>query len=180
MPNHNKKRQPLPPGKLTAWQPLQPAHASPRAGWTMEQLIQDVLDTSPVDITYAEAERLIHDSLQAETYVNNHYVVTLREIGHTATGPAMVHLSIRRADRSQVGPERFRDFQRIKNELVGPECEAVELYPAESRLVDSADQYHLWVVVSPTWRFPFGFDSGRFVVGPREGSPATQTPFREV
>jgi hypothetical protein len=26
----------------------------------------------------------------------------------------------------------------IKNELVGPEHEAVELYPAESRLVDSA------------------------------------------
>jgi hypothetical protein len=34
----------------------------------------------------------------------------------------------------------WRDLQRIKNQLVGPECEAVELYPAESRKVDTANQ----------------------------------------
>ncbi|MDR3404310.1 MAG: hypothetical protein P4L99_17560 [Chthoniobacter sp.] len=52
----------------------------------------------------------------------------------------------------------WREFQRIKNELVGPECEAVELYPAESRLVDTANQYHLWVNPDPRFRFPFGYD----------------------
>ena len=33
--------------------------------------------------------------------------------------------------------------------------EAVELYPAESRLVDNANQWHLWCVTG--FRFPFGF-----------------------
>src|SRR5438034_10689879 len=31
---------------------------------------------------------------------------------------------------------RWRDLQRIKNELMGPEREAVEVFPAESRLHD--------------------------------------------
>jgi hypothetical protein len=52
----------------------------------------------------------------------------------------------------------WRDLQRIKNELVGPECEAVELYPAESRLVDTANQYHLWADADPTYRFGLGFN----------------------
>jgi len=29
--------------------------------------------------------------------------------------------------------------------IVGEEHEAFEVYPAESRLVDTANQYHLWV-----------------------------------
>ena len=35
-------------------------------------------------------------------------------------------------------------FQQIKNELVGTEQEMVELYPAESRLLNSGHMYHLW------------------------------------
>jgi hypothetical protein len=54
-----------------------------------------------------------------------------------------VLLSIRRNDRA--AERDWRVFQRIKNLLVGSEREAVELYPAQSRLVDSANQYHLWV-----------------------------------
>lgn len=49
----------------------------------------------------------------------------------------------------------WRDFQRIKNELLGDEYEACELYPAEDRLVDGANQYHLWAI---NGQFPFGFD----------------------
>lgn len=60
----------------------------------------------------------------------------------------------------------WRDFQRIKNELVAPEAEAVELFPAESRLVDTANHYHLWVF--PEYRFPFGMQA-REVSGPQPG-----------
>jgi hypothetical protein len=35
----------------------------------------------------------------------------------------------------------WRELQRIKNEIVGDEIEAVELYPAESRLLDTANWY---------------------------------------
>jgi len=52
-------------------------------------------------------------------------------------------LSIRRNDR---GAEcDWRIFQRIKNELAGPEREAVQLFPAMSRCVDTSNQYYLWV-----------------------------------
>ena len=51
-------------------------------------------------------------------------------------------------------------MQRIKNELCGTETEAVEIYPAESRLADTANQYHLWCV-EPGVHFPFGFNDGR-------------------
>lgn len=67
----------------------------------------------------------------------------------------MTHLSIRRNDRN--GRPSWPDTQQIKNALVGAECEGVELYPAESRLVDVADQYHLWVITNPAFRFGFGF-----------------------
>lgn len=74
-----------------------------------------------------------------EVFKNSLYTVFRREMA-----PGVVHLSIRRNDRTTA--KDWRDFQRIKNELCGPEWEGLELYPAESRLVDSANQYHLWVL----------------------------------
>jgi len=38
----------------------------------------------------------------------------------------------------------WRDFQRIKNDLVGSDWEAVELYPDEQRLMDPSNYYMLW------------------------------------
>jgi hypothetical protein len=38
----------------------------------------------------------------------------------------------------------WREFQAIKNQLAGEECEAFELYPAESRLLDPSNYYSLW------------------------------------
>jgi hypothetical protein len=67
----------------------------------------------------------------------------------------MWHLSIKRQDRMPVFG--WRDIQTIKNEIIGPEHEAVQLFPAESRLVDGANQYHLYVLKDAALRFPFGF-----------------------
>lgn len=39
-------------------------------------------------------------------------------------------------------------LQGIKNEIVGPEFEAVELYPAQSRLMNHECCYHLWILAS--------------------------------
>lgn len=92
---------------------------------------------------------------------NDRYQVSVRRFEGGPDGAAIVHLSVRRLDRAAV--RDWRDMQRIKNQLLGPECEAVELYPAESRLVDSANQFHLWGVDDPAYRWPIGFDAGRFV-----------------
>ena len=112
-------------------------------------------------------EKLWHveSAVQSLTYLhiyeNNLYHV---EIAH---GHPFIHLDISRRDG---GPcKNWRHFQQIKNELVGPEHEAMELFPAESRLVDAGNEYHLWVHAVPTQRFPVGFDR-RFVLDDRAGS----------
>lgn len=69
-----------------------------------------------------------------------------------------LHLSIH--DRPRSTRHDWRDFQRIKDELVGPEREAVELYPAASRLLDTANEYHLWVLPVGE-RYGLGMDFGR-------------------
>jgi hypothetical protein len=115
-------------------------------------------------------------------FINSRYQVEVRELSGT-DAPADVrlwHLSIKRHDKDVVGAERFRDFQRIKNELVGEETEAVELYPAESRLVDTSNQYHLWCIegAEPGAFFGFGYGERRIVVG-HSGGPGSsrQHPF---
>lgn len=107
---------------------------------------------------------------------NNIYQVAIKDTMLDGQSGHMLHLSIKRIDRKPVGIERFRDFQRIKNELVGPENEAVEIYPAESRLVDSANQYHLWTFKRTSDRFPFGMSDRRFVTGESHAG-AVQQPF---
>lgn len=92
---------------------------------------------------------------QEALYVNNRYQVAVRRLPPCEGWPALIHLSIKRLDRAAI--HDWRDLQRIKNELVGPEHEAVELYPAESRLVDTSNQYHLVCCADPTYRFPFGW-----------------------
>jgi len=64
-----------------------------------------------------------------------------------------IWLSIKRHDK-----EAFHDwrvFQRIKNAILGEEWEGVEIYPAESRLVDTCNQYHLfcWSDTFPIYVF---------------------------
>lgn len=69
----------------------------------------------------------------------------------------------------------WREFQWMKNQLCGPECEAVEVYPAETRLVDTANQYYL-LVLPPGLRFTFGFVE-REVSELLLTSRSTQRPF---
>ena len=102
---------------------------------------------------------------------NSRYVVVMRDVGGGGEGK-LIWLSIKNADNS--ARHDWREFMRIKNDLVGTDVEAVELYPAESRLVDNANQFHLWAVVG--FRFPFGFEE-RLV---SEDTPGvTQRPFEK-
>lgn len=74
-------------------------------------------------------------------FVNCHYVVQVREYDDPRFG-LVVHLWIRNNDGSTF--HDWQEFQRIKNELVGPEWTAVEVYPPQSELVDDANLYHLF------------------------------------
>ena len=90
----------------------------------------------------------------APVLINNHYQVMLRGFAERPPWGRVLWLSIKRRDRQPI--HDWRDLQRIKNEVTSPELEAVEIYPAESRLVDSSNQYHLWVFVDG-WKFPYGY-----------------------
>lgn len=109
-------------------------------------------------------------------WLNSRYQVNVYDVPAGAW-PSLWWLSIKRRDKGPPGPERFRDFQRIKNEIVGPEHEAVEMYPAESRLVDTSNQFHLWVFKDPTVRLPFGFTDRR--IDRVSAGGAIQQPFEE-
>jgi hypothetical protein len=112
-----------------------------------------------------------------EMFLNNRYQVSRRRthVYRDDTGEIVcdvIHLSIHNLERTPL--RDWRDLQRIKNELIGPEQEAVELFPAESRLVDSSNEFHLWCMVGV--RLPFGFTS-RLVGYPEPGSGAAQRPW---
>ena len=84
--------------------------------------------------------------LEAEHAKCEYWVNDLYQVQRAPCGPddAMLHLCIRRLDGSMF--KDWRHFQQIKNELAGPEREALEIYPRESRKVDTSNKWHLWVL----------------------------------
>lgn len=113
-----------------------------------------------------EAKSLYNAMLNDDVYLNDTYQVNITwKAPQHAFGPDIdiVHLSIKRIDRAPI--HDWRDLQEIKNELVGREREAIELYPSEARRVDTANQYHLWVLpegefVSIGWTGRLVMDAG--------------------
>jgi len=125
-----KKLQPS-KSKRETWQPLQRAVRLPN-----------------------KYDGILRPNEDKEVWKNNLYTVIVNRDLESAK-LKYTWLSIRRNDRSAC--KDWRHFQFIKNQLVGEECEGIEIYPAESRLVDNANQYHLWVTQDPTIKVPFGF-----------------------
>lgn len=108
----------------------------------------------------------IADIGAAEVWMNDTYTVFVRRSCMTLPPEendnkpiTLTWLSIKRNDKEPC--RDWRDFQWIKNQLVGEECEGAELFPAESRMVDMSNQYHLWVFDDPETQFGFGFHEGR-------------------
>jgi hypothetical protein len=127
----------------------------PRPAWTPFELAQEVTDEG---------------GTPGHIWVNSLYTVI------SAHGDGIIHLSIRNNDRS--ARHDWREFQRIKNEIVGPENEAMEIYPAESRLLDTANQFHLWVFKDPSHRIPLGWTRRLVADYSVSKSRARQRPFR--
>jgi hypothetical protein len=123
---------------------------------------------------FGDGRAISHHPGGYRVFLNSRYQVAIydRQQGDYP-GLYITHLSIKRRDGAAV--HDWRDLQRIKNELVGPEAEGVELYPAESRLVDGANQYHLYVVQGGKW--PIGFTSR--LVSEEGGGGVQQRPWPE-
>jgi hypothetical protein len=130
------------------WRPLQRANIVQPL--TAADVAEAMLITGADEAT---ARKALEDEVSGvEYWINDLYQVALRRLD---CQPPMIHLNIRRRDGKVIFRD-WRHFMRIKNQLVGAECEAVEIYPAESRLNDTSNKYHLWCFSDPTYRLPFG------------------------
>lgn len=102
-----------------AWKPMRQGPMNP-------QLLSILAETEgKLDLVY-------------EAWANDLYDCVAR---HWPSG--LTHLSIKRHNRQAI--RDWRHLQQIKNEICGPEREGIELFPAESRLTDQANEMHLWV-----------------------------------
>jgi hypothetical protein len=123
------------------WQPLRQVEIAPH----VRKLYEATMQEAPVEVW------------QNDTY---EVIVKRLDMEESASGD---HLSIKRFDRAPI--RNWRHFQQIKNEICGDEREAVELFPRESRIVDNANQYHLWVLPEGA-EIPIGFSEGMVVRDP--------------
>lgn len=159
-------------GVTPSWTPFGRATRLPIADSVMQKAAAVTgLPIEHVRAVYAEGAEF-------ELWKNSRYQVAIDRSPRQSEGfPKLIHLSIKRLDRAPI--HDWRDLQRIKNELVGPEHEAIELYPAESRVTDSANQFHLWCFADPNVRLPFGWTT-RFVLGSSVDGKSKQRPFEEI
>ena len=118
-----------------------------------------------------------------ETWGNARYTVSVHLLDGKRDG--FVEIAVHNHNRTPHVP--WRHLQQIKNEVVGPDREAVQLFPAEDRLLDTANEY--WIYVYPTGDAPMrkrgvkiGMDRGRTVSYemPTGFGRSRQTPEMEI
>lgn len=151
------------------WTPFEPAHLPDSSG--DREYVEQLARTTGVSVRAVIG--FIKENAEKIVRRNNLYQVVIDPIPEDLERhrPRLIHLSIKRLDQKPI--RDWRHLQRIKNELVGERHEAVELFPVESRLIDTANQYHLWVFGEPGTRWGFGFEE-RLVLPPEHVSGAVQ------
>ena len=91
-----------------------------------------------------QAEMMHSEEASAEYFISPTFQVAKRVLPDGQHGFPIppTYLSIKRLDREPIAD--WRAMQKIKNAICGKEWEGIEIYPAESRLVDTANQYHMF------------------------------------
>lgn len=135
--------------------------------------VESMMATFKVDL--ATAQGYVAQMSKEKYYINDIYQVHVSNVHKSPNFPDVIHLSVKRLDKEPI--KDWWDMQLIKNIFVGPENEGVELYPAESRLVDMANQYHIWVFADPNVRLPIGWTTR--MVGSAEQAAAVGAKQRE-
>ncbi|MCK1400135.1 hypothetical protein IVB45_18615 [Bradyrhizobium sp. 4] len=128
-----------------AWEPLERIEAPPLAEADVALLMREHRCSREEAIKVLTANMGV-----AEYWQNSAFVVVKYRLGS-----GWFRLRIEGRDGQPVHRD-WRLFQQVKNQLLGPECEALELYPADSRKVDEANLYHIYGVADPKVRFSFG------------------------
>jgi hypothetical protein len=128
-------------------------------------------------------EPLHQDAARPQIWGNSTYTVAVAHYGE-GTDHEVIHLSYHRRDRAPV--RDWRVGMRIKDQMAGEDWEAVEVYPARDRLVDTSNEYHLFCV---PWELPFGFSKAdlatqdqldEFFVGEGDGPMQRDDPYADT
>lgn len=147
-----------------------------RQGLSFKESIQKNIDMAKElgrTITWKQAKSMEREARLQEIWVNDIYQVNILRgkncdgyVHHPELKGKCDYISIKTHNKEAV--RDWRHFQQIKNELVGEHREAIEIFPSENRLVDTANQYHLWVL--PEGFIPaFGFTERLVNYTPRQG-----------
>jgi hypothetical protein len=128
-----KRRTPRRAQQRKAWQPL--AIGAPSQDY-LARLAQSMRDAGVND---PEGEAPV------AVAINDQYSVAVRRLRN-----GLRHLSIHRHDRRPV--RDWRHLQQIKSEVLGPEAAAVEVFPPDSKLFDTSNEYHLWEIDAVYYR----------------------------
>ena len=150
----SKKRKSSPAKR--EWQPL-----TQTPDWAVKVKHAQVMEQVRVTFPGVPVEEI---KVPAEVWGSSQYTVTVHYLDDNRDG--FVEVGIHNYHRTTHVP--WRHVQQIKNEVFGPDREAVQLFPAEDRLVDAANEY--WIYVYPTGTAPMrergvklGMDRGRQV-----------------
>jgi hypothetical protein len=101
-----------------------------------------------MEVNKQTREEAIATMRHDEFWENNLYYAGVNRFKSKSPFMPSVHLALERRDHEIV--RDWRHIQWIKNDILGENVEAYEIFPAESRLVDTANVYHLWA-------FPAGY-----------------------
>jgi hypothetical protein len=97
-----------------------------------------------LEVNYWYTEKAKENSATVEAVysdVANEYIVEKHTI--TNSDAFEFRLAIKRTDKETI--RSWRILQDIKNSIVGDDAVAIEVYPRESEVTDTANMYHLWV-----------------------------------
>lgn len=164
MKRSTKERKLLKRAMTKPWKPLEPTSIR--------------LGSSEADEMIRELETKLGGSIPIpEVYANHRYTVHREEWDKSLHGFgdfSIVWLSIKANDGSCY--RDWRDYQRIKNQLAGPDWEGIEIYPNEQRLIDTCNQFHIWCIPPEAGLIPVGWYR-RAVCEENTTTFGTQRPF---
>lgn len=100
-------------------------------------------------MTFGEAMKLVERDTRDRNVGNEVYAVAVGD-----DFAPWVHLSWKRHDKAAI--RYWSHVLSMKDQIVGRDVEALELFPSEARLVDTANQFHLFACPPAEWQIPFG------------------------
>ena len=126
---------------------------------TWQMLVKLRRDGIPV-MNKGQAKKFLRTVFSQEVWQNSIYIATVNRKMNEEFGAEITEIAITRRDKDAI--HDWRHFQQIKNDIAGKDCEAIEIYPNEKRLMDTANTY--WLYAFPKdYVVPFGFMTSRNV-----------------